>query len=97
MYKFSAEIRRTTSESDGSIVLNLREGLIFKLNPLGQLVCDMIEQGLREPAIVESICRRFPDEPEQRVALDVHDFLLELNEKQIVQWCATVQKSEVGA
>src|SRR5713226_8980072 len=73
MTPLAKNIRRVSS-ADGGIVLDVRRGTMFRLNPLGARVLDLLDQGESLPRIADMISAEFG------VALavvqtDVHEFL----------------------
>ena len=56
---------RKTSNADGAIVLDLRRGTMFRVNPLGSRILDLLDRGEPFPRIAEQISAEFG------VALDV--------------------------
>jgi hypothetical protein len=73
MTPLAKNIRRVSS-ADGGIVLDVRRGTMFRLNPLGARVLDLLDQGESLPRIADLISAEFG------VALavvqtDVHEFL----------------------
>jgi Coenzyme PQQ synthesis protein D (PqqD) len=86
MYKFSPAVRRT-SDSDGAIVLNIRHGMMFKVNSIGLSIWEMLEQNLPFNEIVSQICTQFPDQPRQQITADVLEFLRQLKNHNLLQDC----------
>ena len=64
MTPLANNIRRVSSV-DGGIVLDLRGGTMFRLNPLGSKILDLLDRGESLPRIAEQISAEFG------VALDV--------------------------
>lgn len=56
---------RRVSSADGGIVLDVRRGTMFRLNPLGSRVLDLLDKGESLPRISDQISAEFG------VALDV--------------------------
>ena len=56
---------RRVSSADGGVVLDLRRGTMFRLNPLGSEILDRLERGEALPDIANQISAEF------RVARDV--------------------------
>ena len=95
MYTFSPHIRRTTADRDGSIILDVREGVISKINPVGAAIWEMIERGMEDTEIVDALCTRFPDQSRDLITADVGTFVAELTRKDILQPCSTDAASGV--
>jgi len=64
MTQLANNIRRVSS-ADGGIVLDLHRGTMFRLNPLGSKILDLLDRGESLPRIAEQISAEFG------VALDV--------------------------
>jgi len=55
----SANDIRRVSSSDGAIVLHVRRGTMFRVNPMGSKILDLLEQGFGAPKIAEQISKEF--------------------------------------
>lgn len=64
MAPLAKNIRRVSS-ADGGIVLDVRRGTMFRINPLGARVLDLLDQGESCPRIATLVSAEFG------VALDV--------------------------
>lgn len=73
MKPFPDNIRRVSS-ADGSIVLDLRRGAMFRVNPLGSRILDLLDKGASLLEVTEAISREFRVAPDV-VRADVSDFL----------------------
>jgi len=73
MKPFPDNIRRVSS-ADGGIVLDLRRGAMFRVNPLGSRVLDLLDKGASLLQVTEEISREFRIAPDV-VRRDVSDFL----------------------
>lgn len=82
MYKLANSIRSTHGR-DGAIVLDVKQGQIFNLNPLGSRILELLEHGAMEPEIVNVISREFTTS-EEVVASDVREFIDSLREHEIL-------------
>jgi len=76
MTLLASSIRRV-SDTDGSILLDLRRGTMFRLNPLGSQILDRLERGESLPHIAEQISTQFAMAPDE-VQSDVKEFLSSL-------------------
>ena len=54
-----ADSIRRTSNADGCIVLDLRRGSMFRVNPLGSRILDLLETEEPVPRIAEQISAEF--------------------------------------
>jgi hypothetical protein len=73
MTPLANNIRRVSS-TDGGIVLDVRRGTIFRLNPLGARVLDLLDQGEPLPRITDLLSAEF-DVALAVVQSDVNEFL----------------------
>jgi hypothetical protein len=64
MTALANDVRRVSS-ADGAIVLHLRRGTMFRINPTGALILDLLEQGATPTQIAERI------RSERDIALEV--------------------------
>lgn len=58
MCRVSENVRSTHSQ-DGAIVLDVQQGQMFNLNPVGSRILELLESGSVEPDIVNVISREF--------------------------------------
>jgi hypothetical protein len=65
---------RRVSGTDGGVVLDLRRGTMFRLNPMGSQILDLLEQGESLPSIANRIRAEFGVALEM-VQADVQEFL----------------------
>jgi hypothetical protein len=77
---------RSTQNLDGGTVLDIRHGQMFRLNPVGSRILDLLAHGYDEPRISEEISREFS------VALgivesDVREFILTLEKNRLLERC----------
>lgn len=83
MYEVSAGVRSTSNE-DGGIVLDINQGQMFRLNPVGALILDRVEKGHSEAYISEDIARQYDIDGEVATT-DVRTFLKLLAEYKLVR------------
>jgi len=58
MTPFPDTIRRVTN-ADGGVVLDLRRGAMFRVNPLGARVLDLLDEGSSPAQIAEKLSTEF--------------------------------------
>jgi hypothetical protein len=58
MNPLANDIRRVSS-ADGAIVLHLRRGTMFRVNPMGSKILDLLAQGASLPRIAEQLSAEF--------------------------------------
>jgi coenzyme PQQ synthesis protein D (PqqD) len=68
---------RKVSNADGAVVLNLRHGKMFRLNPMGSRILDLLQHDTPLPEIGRQISTEF-SVPVQVVERDVRDFVEQL-------------------
>jgi hypothetical protein len=83
MYRISDTVRCTHSQ-DGAIVLDLQQGQMFSVNPVGSRILELLSAGCTEPAIADEIGRVFPVSRET-AEQDVQEFVQTLKERRIVE------------
>jgi Coenzyme PQQ synthesis protein D (PqqD) len=82
MYRVSQGVRSTHGQ-DGAIVLDVQQGQMFNLNPVGSRILELLESGSGEAEIVEAISREFTASREI-VENDVREFIGSLKEHKLV-------------
>ena len=85
MGQFASTIRRLSS-ADGGAVLDLRRGILFRVNPLGAKVMDLIEQGESPERIAERLSAEFQVALSE-VESDVRDFIESLKARGLIDAC----------
>ena len=75
--KLSTNDIRRASSPDGAIVLHLRRGTMFHVNPMGSKILDLLEQGLGPSQIAERMSAEF-DVSLEVVQTDLEFFLQSL-------------------
>ena len=83
LYQVSAGVRSTTNE-DGGIVLDIDHGQMFRLNPVGALILELLRKGLLETEIAKDIAHQYTISEETAVA-DVREFLKSLEAYKLVR------------
>ena len=82
MYRVSDGIRSTHGQ-DGAIVLDIHQGQMFNLNPVGSRILELLESGSREADIVDAISREF-NAGHEVVENDVREFIESLKKHKLV-------------
>jgi len=75
---------RSTRNKDGGIVLDVDHGQMFRLNPVGALILELLAQGHSETEIAQKIARQY-NIREEEAATDVREFLQSLAEHKLVR------------
>jgi DNA-binding CsgD family transcriptional regulator len=91
LYQVSAGVRSTTN-GDGGIVLDIDHGQMFRLNPVGARILELLGKGRQETEIAKEIAHQYRISQETVVA-DVRDFLKSLEAHKLVR---TQQGDEVS-
>jgi Coenzyme PQQ synthesis protein D (PqqD) len=74
---------RSTHGQDGAIVLDIHQGQMFNLNPVGSRILELLESGSAEADIVDKVSREFGANREI-VENDVREFIGSLMEHKLV-------------
>ena len=82
LYRVSDGVRSTHGQ-DGAIVLDIHQGQMFNLNPVGSRILELLESGSTEVDIVETISREF-NASREMVENDVREFIGSLKEQKLV-------------
>lgn len=91
MYRISNGVRSANSE-DGAIVLDLRQGHMFHLNPAGSRILELLRSGCAESEIVDEISQQFAIARDV-AETDVGEFLQELTTHQLIEEHSVDEKS----
>jgi hypothetical protein len=83
VYAVSSGVRSTSNE-DGGIVLDIDQGQMFRLNPVGALILDSLSSGCAEIEIAKAISKQYSISEETAVA-DVREFLESLEEHKLIR------------
>jgi Coenzyme PQQ synthesis protein D (PqqD) len=82
MLTISSSVRLTKSQ-DGGILLDVEQGEIFRLNPVGTRIIELLKEGHDRRSLTRVLTSEF-GVPEQVVREDVCDFLSQLRERRLV-------------
>jgi len=82
MYKVSDTVRSTHSQ-DGAVVLDVRQGEMFNLNPVGSRILELLKSGSTEAAVIDEISRQF-NADRGVVERDVQEFIANLQEHRLI-------------
>jgi hypothetical protein len=83
MHKVSDAVRSTHGQ-DGAIVLDVQQGQMFNLNPVGSRILELLECGSSESQIVNAVSREFNADVGV-VENDVREFLETLKAHKLVE------------
>jgi hypothetical protein len=81
--KLSEHVRSTHSQ-DGAVVLDIREGQMFRLNLVGSRILELVCVGFTESQITDVISREFLAN-RSTVERDVQDFLRHLKTHGLIE------------
>ncbi|MFZ0521562.1 MAG: PqqD family protein [Candidatus Acidiferrales bacterium] len=82
MLTISTSLRMTKSQ-DGAILLDVEQGEIFALNPVGTRIVELLQEGHDEFSLTGTLSREF-GVPEEVVKGDVDDFLTRLRQQHLI-------------
>ena len=82
MYRLPDTVR-TTRNRDGGVVLDIHNGKMFRLNPVGALILESIADGRSEGETADRVAHQY-DIAEETALADVRDFLQSLEKLQLV-------------
>ena len=83
VYDVSAGVRNTRND-DGGIVLDIAQGQIFRLNPVGALIMARLQEGHVEVEIAQEIARQY-SVSEEAAAIDLDEFLKSLEQHKLIR------------
>lgn len=82
-FRISNAVRRTQTD-DGAILLDVRYGRMFSLNPIGASILELLDSGFDETQVAERISEACAMST-QAVRADVHDFIEVLYKHNLLQ------------
>jgi hypothetical protein len=82
MYKVSDTVRSTHSQ-DGAVVLDIHQGEMFNLNPVGSRILELLKTGSTKSEVVDQISRQFSVDRTE-VDRDIHEFIASLQEHRLI-------------
>lgn len=83
VYDVSAGVRNTRND-DGGIVLDIAQGQMFRLNPVGALIMTRLQEGHVEVEIAREIARQY-NVSEEAAAIDLDEFLKSLEQHKLIR------------
>lgn len=75
---------RFTNNADGAVLLNLKTGVVFKMNPIGAQIWTLIEQRLPLDQILLTLAGTY-NVPSAQIEEDARKFLHQLKNKGLIQ------------
>jgi hypothetical protein len=91
-FTISDAIRSTRTE-DGCVLLDIRQGLILGLNPVGSNIFELLQRGFDQPRIADIISKQFGVDL-QTVRTDVLAFVETLQAHNILQTNRVLQQTD---
>jgi len=82
MYRVPDTVRCTHNQ-DGAVVLDIRQGEMFNLNPVGSRILELLKSGSTESEVVDEISRQFSVDRTE-VDRDVQEFIASLQEHRLI-------------
>lgn len=83
MQKVSRSVR-STHNPDGAVVLDIRQGQIFLLNPVASRIFALLESEADESVILDTLSQEF-EVPSQVVAGDLREFVATLETYRLLE------------
>jgi Coenzyme PQQ synthesis protein D (PqqD) len=82
MLTISSTVRRTQTQ-DGEVLLEIKQGQMFCLNPVGSKILELVGSGCNEHEIVNQVSAAYGADIDM-VRTDVHEFLEALSRYSIL-------------
>jgi hypothetical protein len=82
--KLSTHVRSTHNQ-DGGVVLDIRQGQMFRLNLVGSRMLELLKEGRSETQIADEISHQFAISREM-VETDLKEFLAHLEKHRLVEY-----------
>ncbi len=83
---------RSVDTPDGSVILNVRNGKMFRLNPIGMRILSLLNQGVPTDRISEEISRDYSVDLET-VREDLGNFFTSLNNSGLIHSGTTASQA----
>lgn len=74
----------TTKQADTTILMDLRSGRYFTLNPVSGLIWSVLSAGASVDRVISQVKAEF-DAPEERITADVEEFLESLLSAELIR------------
>jgi Coenzyme PQQ synthesis protein D (PqqD) len=81
--RLSKSVRETINQ-DGAVLLDIKQGLCFSMNPVGAKIWEMLKQGCPPEAIVDGLEKEFEGVSRGELEMDVTDFLNVLHQRRLI-------------
>ena len=91
-----AESVRTMHDASGDVLLDLKQGICYGMNPIGTRIWELLELGTSFDQIVVQITAQFRM-PEQQIRDDAGEFVAMLEDKGLLRESDRPSKSEPGS
>lgn len=72
-------------DDDNAVLFDEDEGAPFLLNPTATEIWKMVDQGNASETIVTTLCREYPDPPEERIRTETMELIHDLCEKKLLE------------
>jgi hypothetical protein len=79
-----ADYIRSTHTPDGAVVLDVKRGRMFRFNPTGSRILELLRSGAVEPEIAAMLVREFSADPATAES-DTNRFLTELRQYALLE------------
>jgi hypothetical protein len=86
---------KTVQNQDGAVLLDIRQGLCFSMNPVAALIWKQLGQGCNPMDVAHNLAKTFDISFEQ-ASIDVQDFVHQLAHLQLVRQPQDVQLRLTG-
>jgi Coenzyme PQQ synthesis protein D (PqqD) len=81
--RLSENVRETINQ-DGAVLLDIKQGLCFSMNPVGAKIWELLKQGCPPAAIVDNLEKEFEGVARSQLEIDVAEFVSELQSRRLV-------------
>ena len=79
----TADTVRETINQDGAVLLDIKQGLCFSMNPVGARIWEMLKAECTVDQIASALEREF-QVPRAQIEADIDDFLAELKTRNLI-------------
>jgi coenzyme PQQ synthesis protein D (PqqD) len=90
-----SESVREADNQDGAVLLDVRQGLCFSMNPVAALIWKQLVQGCNSTDVAHNLARTFDISLEQ-ASIDVQEFVHQLAQLQLLRQPTDVQPRLTG-
>lgn len=91
----TADSVRETINQDGAVLLDIKQGICFSMNPVGAKIWEMLKRECPLDQIATSLEQEF-HVPRTQIDTDIADFVAELRQRNLILGCDATSPQKRG-